>query len=132
MRQIKILLLILMVFAAKATAQAVHPIQLIREDQSLLGPPAYEAAKEFKTESAAIRAIFFDTKPYQGKLTKTFAYLGVPAHEAGQKLPAMVLIHGGGGTAFYRWGKVLNDRGYAAIAMDLCGCLPVREGDKKG
>ena len=37
----------------------------------------------------------------------------------------MVLIHGGGGTAFARWVKVWNERGYAAIAMDLCGCLPI-------
>ena len=41
------------------------------------------------------------------------------------KYPAMVLIHGGGGTAFDRWVKVWNSRGYAAIAMDLCGCVPV-------
>ena len=37
----------------------------------------------------------------------------------------MVLIHGGGGTAFDRWVKLWNSRGYAAIAMDLCGCVPV-------
>ena len=37
----------------------------------------------------------------------------------------MVLIHGGGGTAFDRWVKLWNSRGYAAIAMDTCGCIPV-------
>ena len=38
----------------------------------------------------------------------------------------MVLIHGGGGTAFDAWVRLWNSRGYAAIAMDLCGCLPVQ------
>ena len=36
----------------------------------------------------------------------------------------MVLVHGGGGTAFADWAKLWTGRGYAAIAMDLCGCVP--------
>jgi hypothetical protein len=36
----------------------------------------------------------------------------------------MVLIHGGGGTAFADWVRLWTGRGYAAIAMDLCGCVP--------
>jgi dienelactone hydrolase len=37
----------------------------------------------------------------------------------------MVLIHGGGGTAFDEWVRLWVDRGYVAIAMDTCGCVPV-------
>jgi dienelactone hydrolase len=37
----------------------------------------------------------------------------------------MVLVHGGGGTAFADWVRLWTSRGYAAIAMDTCGCLPV-------
>ena len=37
----------------------------------------------------------------------------------------MVLIHGGGGTAFEEWVRLWVDRGYAAIAMDTCGQIPV-------
>jgi len=36
----------------------------------------------------------------------------------------MVLIHGGGGTAFADWVRLWTARGYAAIAMNTCGCLP--------
>jgi dienelactone hydrolase len=43
----------------------------------------------------------------------------------------MVLVHGGGGTAFDRWVRLWNQRGYAAISMDLCGCVPVRENPKR-
>ena len=47
-----------------------------------------------------------------------FAWCGLPAAAAGTKSPAMVLVHGGGGTAFEHWVRLWNDRGYAAIAMD--------------
>jgi dienelactone hydrolase len=34
-----------------------------------------------------------------------------------------VLVHGGGGSAFVRWVKLWNSRGYAAISMDTCGAV---------
>lgn len=71
-----------------------------------------------------IRPLFFAGPEYRGRPTRIFAWYGAPAAPPGTKLPAMVLVHGGGGTAFERWVKVWNDRGYAAIAMDLCGCVP--------
>jgi dienelactone hydrolase len=43
----------------------------------------------------------------------------------------MVLVHGGGGTAFPEWVKLWNSRGYAAIAMDNCGALPGGEHNKR-
>jgi dienelactone hydrolase len=106
-----------------------HPIQLIRADRSLLEPPRYELAKDLAPGQPGVQAIFYDAKPYRGKATKVFAYLGVPAHAAGARVPAMVLVHGGGGTAFPEWVKLWNDRGYAAIAMDTCGAIPTRKPD---
>lgn len=83
-------------------------------------------------EVEGVKSFYYEGVPYKGKPTRIFAYYGVPKPEAGadpqatpKKYPAMVLIHGGGGTAFDRWVKVWNQRGYAAIAMDLCGCIPV-------
>ena len=72
----------------------------------------------------------YEGPAYQGKPMRVFPYYGVPSVNDGtergdKKLPAMVLIHGGGGTAFDRWVKLWNSRGFAAIAMDLCGCVPV-------
>jgi dienelactone hydrolase len=74
--------------------------------------------------SERIRPLFFAGPEWQGKPTRVFAWYGVPEITPGTKVPAMVLVHGGGGTAFERWVKVWNDRGYAAIAVDLCGCVP--------
>ncbi|HTI50608.1 MAG TPA: acetylxylan esterase, partial [Planctomycetaceae bacterium] len=85
--------------------------------------PAQYPAEGFA--EPGVRALFYGGEPYQGKPTRVFAYYGAPAVPAGTKVPAMVLIHGGGGTAFDRWVRLWNSRGYAAIAMDLCGCIPV-------
>jgi dienelactone hydrolase len=85
-------------------------------------PPGEYPAPGF--EADGVRALFYDGVPYQGMPTRVFAWYGAPAHEPGQKLPAMVLVHGGGGTAFPDWVRLWNSRGYAAIAMDTCGGVP--------
>jgi dienelactone hydrolase len=78
-------------------------------------------------DAPGVRSLFYEGPVFQGKPTRVFAYYGTPKAQNGKRVPAMVLVHGGGGTAFDRWVKLWNSRGYAAIAMDLCGCLPVRE-----
>lgn len=85
--------------------------------------PAVFPAKEIQADG--VQSLFYEGVPYQGRPTRVFAWYGVPKHDVGEQLPAMVLIHGGGGTAFDRWVKLWNERGYAAIAMDTCGCIPV-------
>ncbi len=51
----------------------------------------------------------------------------------GDKVPAMVLVHGGGGTPRALGSSLWNQRaGYAAIAMDTCGAgLAANEPDQK-
>jgi len=73
-------------------------------------------------EYADVNAIFYEGISWKGDPTRVFAWYGIP--ESDKRLPAMVLIHGGGGTAFKEWVQLWNRRGYAAIAMDLCGCVP--------
>ena len=94
---------------------------------ALSKPPEVFPADDLQVEG--VKTFFYAGPAYKGKPTRVFAYYGIPAQPAAgaenRKLPAMVLIHGGGGTAFDRWVKVWNARGYAAIAMDLCGCVPV-------
>ena len=79
---------------------------------------------------AGVEPIWIEGAPWRGKPTRVFAWWGLPkgASEA-RKVPAMVLVHGGGGTAFASWVKRWTDRGYAAIAMDTCGGAPRGEGD---
>ena len=91
--------------------------------ESLTRAPKWTALERPKAEG--MTAIFFDGLPFRGKPTRVFAWLGVPKTEPGRKVPGMVLVHGGGGTAFEEWVRLWTERGYAAIAMDTCGALPV-------
>jgi len=69
-----------------------------------------------------LRAAFLEGLPFKGHATRFFVYWGVPAGaRATNAVPGMVLVHGGGGSAFANWVKFWNDRGYAAISMDLNG-----------
>ena len=84
--------------------------------------------EEFKPtleEYSYIKAITYDGFEYQGKKTKVFAYIGFPeGASVDAKVPAIVLIHGGGGHPYLEWVKKWNDAGYAAIAMETTGCFP--------
>ena len=70
-----------------------------------------------------VEAVFYEGLPWKGKPTRVFAYYGLPEVAARERVPAMVLVHGGGGSAFVPWVKLWVGRGYAAIAMDTCGCI---------
>ena len=48
----------------------------------------------------------------------------MPYLKEDESCPAMVLVSGGGSTALDEWVRVWNGRGYAAIALDICGCKP--------
>lgn len=91
----------------------------------LVDPIAYQVPVVHPHPSydvGTVKAVFYDSIDYQGAATRVFAYIGIPQSEG--PVPAMVLVHGGGGTAFHKWVKIWNDRGYAAIAMDLEGHIP--------
>ncbi|HGJ67551.1 TPA: dipeptidyl aminopeptidase, partial [bacterium] len=87
--------------------------------------PNIHIAEDFETDD--VKAIFYDGLSWKGKKTEVFSWLGIPEHKTNDKLPAMVLIHGGGGTAFAEWVRLWTSRGYVAISMDLCGCIPKGE-----
>jgi len=74
------------------------------------------------SQDGNLRAIEYPSEPYRGKPSTVFAYYAVPEGKPGEKFPAMLLVHGGGGKAFAEWAKLWADRGYAALAMDLAGC----------
>ncbi|MDF7826657.1 acetylxylan esterase [Pontiellaceae bacterium B12227] len=70
----------------------------------------------------AIQSIMYDGQDYTGAPTRVWAYVGLPAGASSNNpVPAVVCVHGGGGTAYSDWVQQWNDRGYAAIAMDTEG-----------
>lgn len=74
---------------------------------------------------SGIKAVWYEGMTKNGRKTKVFAYVGFPENaDASSPVPAIVLVHGGGGHAFLPWVKMWNERGYAAIAMDNTGYFP--------
>lgn len=87
--------------------------------------PNYQVESQFTptvTEFSHIQAITYDGLETEAGKSTTFAYLGIPDSDA--PVPAMVLVHGGGGQAYLPWVKLWMDRGYAAIAMTTRGFFP--------
>ena len=83
-------------------------------------------AATWGAKSGVVQEVYYQGEPLGGKPTRVFAYVARPEKPQG-KAPAMVLVHGGGGTAFGEWATLWAKRGYAAIAMDLAGCGPNRQ-----
>lgn len=88
----------------------------------------YISAFDPKTSTGwdGIKALWYEGAFYQNKPTKVFAYIGYPEMNGQKKVPAVVLVHGGGGHAYAQWIKLWNERGYAAIAMDTEGSFPAK------
>lgn len=93
--------------------------------KALSEPPSVE----WIDRAGSVRSLFYGGEPYGDRPTRVFALYATPGSLSGDsakdtRLPAVVLVHGGGGTAFREWVELWAKRGYAAIAMDLAGHRP--------
>lgn len=104
-------------------------VSIVNYPKYLKSAPNYEYCSDLDFDQtlseAGVKGIFFNSVPYKGKYTKVAAYIGYPeSASATNKVPAIVLVHGAGGTAMPDWVKYWNDLGYAAIAIDTEGAEP--------
>ena len=97
---------------------------LVQFPASLWETPASERYDEFDRDGLGVYGYFIDSI----QDTKVFAYVGIPEGATKENpVPGIVLVHGGGGTAFFQWVSYWVKRGYAAIAMDTEGNMPVED-----
>lgn len=104
------------------------------DTDKLFAAPTYRESAKAKEDG--LKALLYSGLPYRGRPTEVFAYYGTPKGKQPKAgWPAMVCIHGGGGTAFDAWVTKWHDHGYAAISMDLEGHYPIKKegtGKKRG
>lgn len=85
-------------------------------------PPSERGVTEGLTQQ-----VWYEGEPLDGKPTRVFAWLGLPDKTklpTPGPLPAVLLVHGGGGKAFQEWARHWAERGYVALAMDTSGQGP--------
>ena len=105
--------------ALQAADSRIGPWDLNR----LSAPPSVE----WGVRTGRVQVVSYAGEPFQGRSTRVFGYLGRPDGIDTAKpgsVPAMVLVHGGGGKAFQPWTEHWARRGYVALAMDLSGNGP--------
>jgi dienelactone hydrolase len=113
----------LLLLASQAAPRAADNVSMLREQVRALGkltkPPAMQPSEGFPSQGG-LKAVYFDALPWKGKPTRVFAWLGIPEEHSG-KVPGIVLVHGGGGTAFKEWVRQWNEHGFAAISIAVEG-----------
>jgi dienelactone hydrolase len=72
-----------------------------------------------------MEALYFAGLPFRGRATRVFAIKGTPLGSTGV-LPAVVLVHGGGGTAYAEWVERWMGQGFVAISIAVEGQTDVR------
>ena len=90
--------------------------------------PTVEYISGYDRYNGSVKAYYLKSVPNQGEATDVFAYVGIPnGATKDNPVPGIVLVHGGGGTAFPDWVRSWMDNGYAAIAIDTEGNVPPKD-----
>ena len=78
---------------------------------------------EWRNTESKVQSLVYQGLEYNEKNSQVFAYYASPKDFGFNEktYPAMVLVHGGGGSAFAAWVELWASKGYVAIAMDLAG-----------
>lgn len=131
MNKFAYLIVAAMVVAATTFTAAAEEIEPARGSRGLWleSKAMWQTPKSYPVKSmdkkGDVKAVAIDGEMYKGKPTRFFAYWALPEGASPtNKVPGIVLVHGGAGTAFDSWVRLWTKRGYAAIAMDNCGSLP--------
>ena len=118
----------LALFAIIACSGSVRAADQIVGPWNLTALKSHVPPMKWLRQDQPIHSLTYEGEVFDGHPTEVFAFYASPITlgeaKAGTKFPGVVLIHGGGGTAFAEWAYLWAKRGYAAIAMDLSGSRP--------
>ena len=123
-RNLTLLFLILFCFNLRADQNGPWDLD------TLFAAPHWENNDRAAREG--VTGLLYESIPFRGNRVQVFAYYGVPDGKTPTGgWPAVVCVHGGGGTAFHEWVAKWNDHGYAAISMDLEGHYPINKTERR-
>ena len=112
-----------------ATLGSTDPATVWNREELYKVPKSWKNQDPFRGE---VTPMWLEGEPYRGKPTRLFTFLGLPEGASpSNKVPGIVLVHGGLGTAYPEWVRLWTRRGYAAITVDNCGQLPAMGADGK-
>ncbi|HAV13973.1 MAG TPA: hypothetical protein DCX06_10870 [Opitutae bacterium] len=78
-------------------------------------------------QAGQTKTIYYDSIQYNNSITRVYAWIGIPqGASASDKVPGIVLVHGGGGTAYKSWVDKWVSQGYAAISIAVEGQTDAR------
>lgn len=111
-----------------ATVCAAEPMQWTQEELFAV-PQTFADTGLEKYRAEGVQSFLLEgPRTSDGKTTKAYAYYALPSTPVPQGgFPAVVLFHGGGGTAFANYVQKWRDRGYAVITFDHYGQEPATE-----
>ena len=124
--KVSILLLSILSGAALQAAYETERAAVAALGDLTTAPAIYtDAATPGTSDSVSagdLKEIYYDALDYNGNPTRVYAWIGVPTGaSAASPVPGMVLVHGGGGTAYREWVEKWVERGYAAISIAVEG-----------
>ncbi len=79
-----------------------------------------ETTKKYSYGNVNVEEIYYLSRQYKGEPSKIFGYYCYPKNQKG-KLPAVLIVHGGGGSAKLNSTAKWAQNGYAALSIDLPG-----------
>ncbi|MFH1826242.1 MAG: alpha/beta fold hydrolase [bacterium] len=103
------------------------------ESQSIwdfqIQPVESEIISSYRTGSIQVNEVYYYSKDYNGQPARIFGYYCYPADRK-DKLPTILISHGGGGTAVLSGTLLWARRGYAVLSIDLPGQGEQRAGSR--
>lgn len=124
-KMIRLFIFFITLIYGQVFGQNVEPLSLSKDIPWNIASLNQAPKFEWVRQEGKVHALMYVGEKYRGKGTRVFAYYASPktlGQSVDHKAPGIVLVHGGGGTAFAEWALLWANRGYAAIAMDLAGC----------
>lgn len=115
MRVLAALLLLFSLFCREVTAFELSQVWKFPVNEAMA-----KTTRAYLSGNVKVEEVYYKSRPYKNKEVWIFGYYCYPA-DAAEKLPAVLLVHGGGGGASLNSAIALAQRGYAVLTIDLPG-----------